>query len=125
MNTIRANYIYGFDIYLKLQGKYVLYHAGGENFPQDKIDNLIKNKVGIIYIANKDQVSYHQYITDNLTVIITNKKVPIEERSRIVHFSVRFTCTVKYVVLQIHLKLLRQNAPIGKQLKTLSMVSSF
>jgi HD-GYP domain-containing protein (c-di-GMP phosphodiesterase class II) len=89
LKTIRANTINSFNIYIKLKGKYVLYHAGGENLTESIIDNLKSNKVGIVYVSNKDKESYNRYLVDNLTVISTDKSIPVEERSRIVHYSVR------------------------------------
>ena len=89
LKTMRANTIQAFNIYIKVKGKYVLYHSGGENLTEDILLKLIDNKVGVVFIADKDKESYNRYLVDNMPAFIKDKAIPLDERTKIIHYSVK------------------------------------
>lgn len=89
LKTMRANTIQSFNIHIKIKGKFVLYHAGGENLTQDILQKLIDNKVGVAFIAKKNRDSYNRYLVDNLPVFIQDKSIPLDEKSKIMNYSVK------------------------------------
>ena len=89
LKTMRTNTLQAFNIYIKVKGKFVLYHAGGENFTEDILQKLIDNKVGVVYVENNDRDSYNRYLVDNLPAFVQDKRIPLEERTKIMHYSVK------------------------------------
>ncbi len=87
--TIRANLIQTFDIYIKLKGNIVLYHSGGDNFTSEVRNKLIGNKVGVVYISERDKGEYNKYLVDNLSFLTRDNSISLEEKTKILHYSVK------------------------------------
>ena len=89
LTTIRSNFIQTFDIYIKLKGNIVLYHSGGDNFTPEVRKKLIDNKVGVVYIPERNKDDYNQYLVDNLSFLTKDKSISMEEKTKILHYSVK------------------------------------
>ena len=81
LNTIRANTINTFNIYIRVVKNYVLYHSGSELLTEEVIKNLIDNKVSVIFIRNSEKDEYNRYIIDNLAEILSDPKTLIHEKA--------------------------------------------
>ncbi|MFC1574148.1 HD-GYP domain-containing protein [Candidatus Latescibacterota bacterium] len=89
LTTIRANLIQTFDIFIKLKGNIVLYHSGGDNFTSEVRKKLIENKVGVVYIPERDKGEYNNYLVDNLSILTRDNSVSMEDKTKILHYSVK------------------------------------
>ena len=91
LNTIRANTIKTFSIYIKVVNNFVLYHAGGDLLTEDVINNLIDNKVAVVYIHKSESDDYNRYLSENLPVILHDPNVLIHEKAAIAYSSLTNT----------------------------------
>jgi len=89
LRTLLVDTISSFNIYIKVkQDKMVLYHSGGDKFTQEVRDNLLDNKVTIVYIRREDQQDYIDYLEKNLSGILADEELDCEKKAEISHLSV-------------------------------------
>ncbi len=82
LQTILVDSLRAFDIYIPIKGKMILYHAGGERFNADVKDNLLRNKIDILYLPKTDQDAYNRYIEENLAAILRNSALSDRREGR-------------------------------------------
>jgi len=89
LRTLLVDTVSSFNIYIKVKkDKMVLYHSGGDKFTREVRDNLLNNKVNIVYIKREDQEEYIDYLEKNLSGILADKKLECEKKAEIAHLSV-------------------------------------
>lgn len=91
LNTIRANTINTFNIYIKVVKNYVLYHSGSEILTEEVIKNLIDNKVSVVYIQKNEKEEYNRYLVENLSAILSDPKTLIQEKATIAYSTLSTT----------------------------------
>ncbi|MFC1608488.1 HD-GYP domain-containing protein [Candidatus Latescibacterota bacterium] len=89
LNTIKANIIQSFSIYIKMKSRYILYHAGGDRLTEEIINKLIANKIQIVYVSQNERDSYNKYLISILGALVKDQSKSVKERSEIVNYSIR------------------------------------
>ncbi|MFC1607174.1 HD-GYP domain-containing protein [Candidatus Latescibacterota bacterium] len=117
LKTIQPDTMQSFSIYIKVKGNMVLYHAGGEMLTREVIETLIESKVGVVYVSMKEKESYNKYLVDSMKFLINDKRIPLDERTKIAHLS------VKSISQQFFLKPTMQSLPFYRT--AISNISDF
>jgi len=88
-SSLRINTTVGCDLYLlvktKSESRYVLYCRGDAVFEDNKRGMLWERNISRLYIKKDDQPKYYEYLENNFQEIITDVRIPTEERTKIVH----------------------------------------
>lgn len=72
----------GFSLYLKQDGKLVLYAEKGELFTEEHKKRLSKLDVGHLYAKAEHFREYTRYLHENLKELLDNDDIPMRERAR-------------------------------------------
>lgn len=88
LNTIRADTLGSFSIFIKVSDNYVLYHANGENLTHEILNKLLDNKVRVVYIQKCDKESYNRYLNENLSIILNDPEISFHEKTEIAYSSI-------------------------------------
>ena len=72
-----------FGVYLKLDGRFVLYAHPEENFTEEHRKRLYQHGVEEIYILTNQRRQYEEYVEANLGNFLQNSELPLRERSRV------------------------------------------
>ena len=72
-----------FGIYIKLNGRYVLYAHPDETFSEEHRQRLHTNGVEYIYVLTKQRRAFEEYLDANLGSFLLDDKMPIRERSKV------------------------------------------
>jgi len=91
LNTIRANTINTFNIFIRVVKNYVLYHSGSDLLTEEVIKNLIDNKVSIVYIHKSEKDEYNRYLIENFSAILSDPKTLIHEKATIAYSTLSTT----------------------------------
>lgn len=88
-NSLRTDTKIGCDLYLLLETsgnrKFILYCRGDIVFESDKKDRLLEKNTNYLFINKEDQQKYFDYLEANFQNIVSDAKIPSEEKVKIVH----------------------------------------
>ncbi|MFQ5962975.1 MAG: HD-GYP domain-containing protein [Candidatus Scalinduaceae bacterium] len=89
LNSLRTDTIIGCDIYLLMNvngaSRYVLYCKGDTVFEDGKKELLVKKNVNRLFVNKDDEQKYYKYLESNFQDIMSDKRIPSDERAQIVH----------------------------------------
>ncbi len=88
LQTLLVDSVRTFDIYLRLKGRMVLYHSGGDQFTVEVRSQLMANGIDVLYIGSGDRGAYNRYVEENLDSILSNPLLAPRERAEIAHRSI-------------------------------------
>jgi hypothetical protein len=90
LNTLKIDSIKSFGIFIKLNnGNMVLYdNKSSTHFNAGFKDRLIYNKMSYVYILGSDKQLYDAYLEENLTSLLNNPEIRIEQKSELVYHSI-------------------------------------
>lgn len=74
-----------FSVYLKVNGKLVLYAKGPDGFTKEHQHRLHDFGVSKVHILTEQKHSYQRYVENNLGSILSNEKFPMDERAEVFH----------------------------------------
>lgn len=86
LNTIRADEMITFDIYVKVGARYCHYTRSQDEMEGLRLKNLRAKGVRKFFILQKDEDHYLKYLEDGLD-ILSDKSKDIKERSALAHDS--------------------------------------
>ena len=72
-----------FRVYLKQNGRYVLYTLERQRFTQNLKKRLVNNGITTVYVPNYQQEEYDKYIFENLNTILNNPDIDQDVRSQV------------------------------------------
>ncbi len=88
-SSLRSDTTVGCDLYLLVETKsgrrYVLYSRGDAVFEDDNRGMLWEKNISRLFIKKDDQKKYYEYLENNFQEIITDVRIPPDERTKIVH----------------------------------------
>ena len=88
-SSLRSNTTVGCDLYLlvkaKSESRYILYSRGDIVFEESKRGMLWEKNISRLFIKKDDQDKYYEYLENNFQEIITDVRIPFDERTKIVH----------------------------------------
>jgi putative nucleotidyltransferase with HDIG domain len=88
-SSLRTDTKIGYDLYIrvktKFENRYVLYSRGDAVFEDNKRGMLWEKNISTLYIKKDDQEKYYEYLENNFKEIITDVRIPPDERAKIVY----------------------------------------
>ncbi len=88
-SSIKTDTQVGCDLYLHVRtnanSRYVLYCKGEAVFGENISRMLWKKNISNLFIKKEDLHTYNEYLENNFHEIITDTRIPTEERSKIIH----------------------------------------
>lgn len=89
LDTILADTIVGCDLYIQnfVNGeiRYILYCNGTNTIRSEKIEELQKHKIEMLFIHKEDQNKYLKYVESSLKNIIRDNRINIIEKAQVVY----------------------------------------
>lgn len=70
----------GFSVYLKQQGRMVLYASRGEEFTVGHRDRLLDMGVQRIWVEAGDRAGYDAYVRAHLSTLVADPYIPVQDR---------------------------------------------
>jgi len=88
-SSLSSDTTVGCDLYLqvntKSESRYVLYARGDTVFEDSKRGMLWERNIYKLFIKKDDQEKYYEYLENNFQEIISDERIPTDERTKIVH----------------------------------------
>ncbi|MDB5037941.1 MAG: hypothetical protein JWQ35_1469 [Bacteriovoracaceae bacterium] len=85
LDFIALDSICDHSLYLKLNGKYVLYRGAHTPFNSQDRDRLLQTKNKIIYIYCETERDLRHFYEQNLSNIIENKEIPVKKKAEVLY----------------------------------------
>ncbi len=88
-DSLKTNSTVGCDVYLltktAAEVRFVLYCKGDAIFDDAKKEMLVVQKIKSVFIKKEEQPAFFDYLENNFLHIVTDKNIPFDERTKIVH----------------------------------------
>ena len=81
LSTLRPKVDFGFDIYLKLTSKYIMYIRSGDDIELDRLKQLKSKKVRQMFIADSDEEKYQNFLDFSLSAAATDPNLSAEDKA--------------------------------------------
>ncbi len=85
LESLRIDSYLDFDLYLKNNGKVILFRASNMPFTEKTKVNLLENGVSELYISMVNRQSYQKYVETNIKEIIRDGSIDEPTKSRIIY----------------------------------------
>lgn len=72
VSTLRGDMKIGFDLFVKVAGKYIHYCRRGDSFEGSRLDRLKSKKLKLLYIRPEDDPAYQQYLDASIDAAYSN-----------------------------------------------------
>ncbi|MGM0454317.1 MAG: HD-GYP domain-containing protein [Thermodesulfobacteriota bacterium] len=82
-DTLNPDALTDFQVYLRRNGRYVLFTRERQYFSESLKQRLVDNDIHTVYIPYHQQAGYESYLFDNLEWILKDPQIPVEVRSRV------------------------------------------
>lgn len=84
ISTLKSGVSLGFDVYVQLPHKLLIYARGDDDIEQHRLGYLKSKKVRKLYIQDKDEKSYQEYIDRCLNAAMSDESISLEEKAGLV-----------------------------------------
>ncbi len=88
-SSLRTGKKIGCDLYLLVEtsahDRYILYCWGDAVFDNSKKEMLLERNIDRLFIKKEDQQAYYKYLENNFEDIISDSKIPSDEKTKIVY----------------------------------------
>ncbi len=88
-SSLRTDTKIGCDLYFLVETsgdkRFILYCRGDVVFENDKKDQLLEKNISKLFVKKEDQQKYFDYLESNFQNIISDTRIPSEEKVKIVH----------------------------------------
>lgn len=84
LNTLKEKYQLSFDVYIKLPSKYLRYVNNGDTIDLTRIESLKKKKVKKLFIQDKDEDNYQQFLDQCLDDTINDKNLTSDQKADVI-----------------------------------------
>lgn len=95
-NCLIADQILPFDVYIKREGKTVLWRGKSTEVTQNDINRLSASGVESVVIGVRDKEKYLEYIEPNAQALIMDDRIPVEYKSYVVRETTNKILTCLY-----------------------------
>lgn len=85
LDSLRVDSVLDFDLFLKVNSRFVLYRSADLSFTDRTKQNLIDNNVERLFITSTNKGRYQQYIERNLSRILADPVVREEKKANILY----------------------------------------
>lgn len=104
--VINPHALTDFRVYLKQNGKFVLFTLERQRFTKELKDRLVKNGIETVYVPSHQQEDYEHYLFQNLDKILNNPEIDEDARSQVL---------LETSTRQMHKVFEQQNKPISQE----------
>lgn len=84
LKTLKADLSLGFQLYLQLPHKMILYAVEDSILEQSRMDALKSKKVRKLYIKDSDEKKYQEFIDKSLSHVMEDANASIEDKANVV-----------------------------------------
>lgn len=84
VSTLRANSQFTFDLFLRVNEKYLLYVRDGDDIENERYNRLLLQNIDRLFIQRKDLDGYEDYIDKAIESAVEDSSMTINERVEIV-----------------------------------------
>lgn len=85
VSTLRGDQKIGFDVYVRVAGKHILYCRKGDSFDGIRLERLKEKKVKQFFVTGEGQSEYRRYLNQNVDIAYFNTAgKPMQERCHII-----------------------------------------
>jgi HD-GYP domain-containing protein (c-di-GMP phosphodiesterase class II) len=89
LSSLKTDTKIGCDIYLLVktstESRHILYCGADAVFVSEQSDKLLEKNVSRLFIKKEDQKKYFEYLENNFHDIVSDTRIPADERAKIVH----------------------------------------
>lgn len=89
LSSLKTDTKIGCDIYLLVkttsENRYILYCGSDAVFVNEKSDRLMEKNISRLFIKREDQKKYYEYLENNFHDIVSDTRIPTDEKTKIVH----------------------------------------
>lgn len=82
--TLRPNVMLGFDIYLRISGKHLLYVKRVDNIDDNRLNNLHQKNVREVFIGEQDMATYLEFLSVSSNAALKEENMPASMRAQII-----------------------------------------
>lgn len=91
--TLRANCPFDFDLYIRINEKYILYIRKGDEIEDARLDKfkqiqkLMEKSVERVFIRSEEEALFHSYMDSSIEEIVTDKGEPDDQMNAIMEIA--------------------------------------
>ncbi len=85
LDCIRVDSVLGFDLYLQVDERMVLYRSADLSFTEATRRKLLENRVNRLYVPADAKTNYQQYIEKNLDKVLADPEIQDERKAAILY----------------------------------------
>ena len=82
-DSLMVNKVTDFDIYVRVNGKYIFYRSKDIPFGIEEKDKLVQSDMDSVFVDVDDKEKYKQYLGKNLNGILSNQETSFEKKGKI------------------------------------------
>ncbi|MCP5052454.1 MAG: HD domain-containing protein [bacterium] len=87
IKKLHPNSQINFDLYIKTEGKFILYKNRSLTVEIDDLKRLLESGVETLYIHRKDKKNFRNYLEGNLEHILNSEEAPTQKKAEALHES--------------------------------------
>lgn len=85
VSTLRGDQKIGFDVFVRVAGKHILYCRKGDSFDGVRLDRLKEKKLKVLFVSAEGQPEFRKYLAQNVEIAYFNTAgKPMDERCHII-----------------------------------------
>lgn len=85
LQSLRLDTVLDFDLFIKVDGEYVLYRASNLPFSKKTQRWLLDREVKGLYVSTDGRRGYHKYIESHIRDILHDESIPQKDRTNILY----------------------------------------
>ena len=85
LESLVINYLMNFEMYIRMDERYVLYRGLRLPFRDQDRDRLVSNKVKELYVPEAYRKEYFSYLESHMKILIDDKEVPSDKKANIIY----------------------------------------
>lgn len=85
LKSLRVDTVLDFDLYLKINGEYILYRANETTFSEHSRQTLLEHNVPHVFVSSEDCSGYQKYIEEHLEDILNDDTVDDSSKATIMY----------------------------------------
>ncbi|HRK02552.1 MAG TPA: HD domain-containing phosphohydrolase [Oligoflexia bacterium] len=83
--TLRANIKLGFDVFIHISEKHILYIRGADSIENERLERLASKNVRHLYILDKDREAYEVFLKASQRAALSDPHMPLAEKAEVIN----------------------------------------
>jgi len=85
LDSIRVDSVLDFDLYIRVDGRLVLYRSANLSFTERTRQKLMENKVDRLFVPGDKKTHYQKYIEKNLNKVLADPEISDDRKASILY----------------------------------------